>query len=64
MRIIIKHQWDGFDYDWLLIPTVLIAARKPILYREYGFGIGIGLLFLKYKLQFFILINKKPQNES
>lgn len=60
MKAKFKLNWDGEYYDWILLPTFLFACRKPYYYDEYGFGIGIGLLFLKWKIQFFILLNRKP----
>jgi hypothetical protein len=63
MKIGMNLKW-GNNYDWILFPTLILAFRK----NEYSYnlgiflnGVGLGLLFLKFKLEF--RIYKKCNHE-
>jgi hypothetical protein len=53
MKIGIGAKWDPV-YDWMIIPTIMLAFRKDEWSNNLGIylsGFGIGLLFLKLKIE-------------
>jgi hypothetical protein len=54
MKIKFECDW-GNDYDWIIIPTILVGFRDCEYSNRYDCflsGIGIGILFLKLKIEF------------
>jgi len=59
MQIRLLFEW-GNEYDWIIIPTLMVGFRKNEFsyhYLYYLSGIGFAILFLKLKVQ--ILFFKK-----
>ncbi len=57
MKIKIKAQWLHSDADWMITPCLLFAYRGATS-RHFRRGVGIGLLFLKFKFQFLVLYER------
>lgn len=55
MKIKVECYWDNV-FDWLLIPTIMVAARHSYTSRSI-YGVGFGILWLKWK--FSIVISKR-----
>jgi hypothetical protein len=54
MKLICK--WGQF-YDWILIPTIMVGMREGLeITIDANKGIGIALLFLKFKVEIHIYI--------